>query len=79
MPYMPLHGLLWVSAEGDERESPALLTFALQKHFQLFSGPFSEKETSSTTSPRTLLFFTQPKSRLCCGAGCDFIPQRFSR
>lgn len=63
--------LLWVSAEGDEGESPALLTFALQKHFQLFLGPFSEKETSSTTSPWTLC--SLHSRRADCNAGLAVI------
>lgn len=62
--------LLWVSAEGDEGESPALLTFALQKHFQLFLGPFSEKNQFNHF-PMNITFFTQPKAD--CTAGLAVI------
>lgn len=53
--------LLWVSAESDGwglGGSPVLLTFALQKHFQLFSGPFQRKKPVQPLPPEHYVPYT---------------------
>lgn len=48
-----------------------MLTFALQKHFQLFLGLFFRERNQFNHFPTNIKFFTQPENRQAPRAGCD--------